>query len=165
MNKVIYDKLTGRVVNVLAVSMQEVTHYFAKETLFDENGEKHYGEEKEIKDYQLGNYDQETIREEKRLEEFPKLYFNTETCAVADTYENPTYNNKTHYLVYKDGVFSTKPIFTYEQLVEKYIRERYSVSQELAILRQRLEKPEEFNDYYSYAEGCKARAKVELGIV
>lgn len=165
MNKVIYDKSTGRVITVLAVSMQEVTHYFAKETLFDENGEKYYGEEKEVKDYQLGNYEPEMIREEKRLEEMPKIYFNTSKYTVADTLENPTYDRKTQYLVYKDGVFSTKPIYTYEQLVEKYIRERYSVSQEFAILRQRLEKPEEFNEYYSYAEGCKARAKVELGIV
>ena len=49
-----------------------------------------------------------------------------------------------------------------EVTVEKYIRERYSVSQEFAILRQREEKPEEFNAYYDYAESCKARAKGEV---
>lgn len=162
MNKVIYDKSTGRVINVLAVSMQEVTHYYAKETLFDEDGKKYYGEEKEVKDYQLGNYDPEAIREEKRLEEFPKLYFNAEKYIIAETEENPVYDNKTHYLVYKDGEFSTKSIFTYEQLVEKYIREKYSVSQEFALLRQREEKPEEFQEYYDYAESCKTRAKSEI---
>ena len=161
MNKVIYEKASGKVLNIVAVSMQEVTHYFAKETLYDDNGEKYYGEEKEVKDYQLGNYEPETIREEKRLEEMPKLYFNTNTCAVAETDQNPTYNKKTQYLVYKDGVFAVKPIYSYEQLVEKYIREKYTVSQEFAILRQREEKPEEFNDYYRYAESCKARAKLE----
>jgi hypothetical protein len=162
MNKVIYEKESGKVLNILQTSMKEVTHYYAKETLFDENGEKYYGEEKEVKDYQLGNYDQETIREEKRLEERPKFFFDTNKYTMENTEENPTYNYKTHYLIYKDGVFSTKPILTYEQLVEKYIREKYSISQELAILRQKEEKPEEFKAYYDYAESCKARAKGEV---
>ncbi len=162
MNKVIYEKLSGKVLNILQTSMKEVSHYFAKETLYDEGGKKYYGEEKEVKDYQLGNYEPETIREEKRLEEFPKLYFNTETCAVAETQENPNYDYKKEYLIYKDGVFSKKPIFTYEQLVEKYIREKYTVSQELAILRQSEEKPEEFKEYYDFAEECKMKAKKEV---
>ena len=47
----------------------------------------------------------------------------------------------------------------YEKLVEKYIREKYSISQELAILRQRDTKPQEFEEYFNYAEECKRRAK------
>jgi hypothetical protein len=39
--------------------------------------------------------------------------------------------------------------------VEKRIRLRYSVSDELAILRQRDEKPLEFAAYHMYAEECK----------
>lgn len=162
MNKVIYEKESGKVISINAVSMQEVSHYFAKETLYDENGEKYYGEEKEVKCCQLDNYEPETIREEKRLEEFPKLYFNNKTCVVAETEENPNYDYKKEYLIYKDGVFSKKPIFTYEQLVEKYIREKYTVSQELAILRQSEEKPEEFKEYYDFAEECKMKAKKEV---
>lgn len=50
----------------------------------------------------------------------------------------------------------------YESLVEKYIREKYTLSQELAILRQRDSKPEEFADYNAYAEQCKAQAKQQL---
>ncbi len=50
----------------------------------------------------------------------------------------------------------------YPLLVESYIRERYSLSAELAILRQRDSKPEEFEEYNAYAEECKARAKNEL---
>lgn len=53
----------------------------------------------------------------------------------------------------------------YPALVEKYIRERYSVSAELALLRQRDTKEDEFDDYYSYCEGCKSRAKGELGLL
>lgn len=52
----------------------------------------------------------------------------------------------------------------YEALVEKYIRQKYSLSQELAILRQRDEKVEEYTAYYEYAEECKVRAKAEVGI-
>ena len=50
----------------------------------------------------------------------------------------------------------------YESLVERYIRQKYSISQELAILRQRDSKVEEFNAYNLYAENCKAKAKMEV---
>lgn len=42
--------------------------------------------------------------------------------------------------------------------IEQLIRQRYSVSDELAILRQRDAKPEEFAEYNAYAEWCKAEA-------
>lgn len=50
----------------------------------------------------------------------------------------------------------------YSTLVERYIREKYSLSAELAILRQRDSKPEEFAEYNAYAEDCKARAKASV---
>lgn len=50
-------------------------------------------------------------------------------------------------------------IKTYAQLVSEYIREKYSIDDELAILRQKDEKPEEYAAYYAYAEECKARAR------
>lgn len=52
----------------------------------------------------------------------------------------------------------------YPLLVEKYIREKYTLADELAILRQRETKQEEFNEYYAYAESCKERAKAEVGL-
>lgn len=55
--------------------------------------------------------------------------------------------------------------FNYGELVESYIREKYSISAELAILRQRDTKPEEFAEYNAYAEQCKAKAKEILGIL
>ena len=51
------------------------------------------------------------------------------------------------------------PQLTYEQLVEQFIRERYSLNAELAILRQRDTKIVEFVEYNAYAEECKERAK------
>ncbi len=52
----------------------------------------------------------------------------------------------------------------YENIVIRKIRKRYSVNQELAILRQRDTKPAEFAAYNEYAEECKAAVKVELDI-
>ncbi len=52
----------------------------------------------------------------------------------------------------------------YIAYVDELIRERYSVSAELAILRQRDVKPEEFAEYNAYAEECKRQAKEELGL-
>ena len=51
------------------------------------------------------------------------------------------------------------PEKSYEQLVSEYIREKYSIDDEFAILRQKDEKPEEYAVYYAYAEECKARAR------
>lgn len=52
----------------------------------------------------------------------------------------------------------------YPELVEELIRERYSITQEISLNRQRDVKVEEFNEYYNYCENCKARAKQILGI-
>lgn len=48
---------------------------------------------------------------------------------------------------------------TYEEKVEQLIRAKYSVSDELAILRQRDSKVEEFQAYYEFCEECKVKAK------
>ena len=52
----------------------------------------------------------------------------------------------------------------YENLVESLIRKRYSVSAEIAILRQRDTKQAEYLAYDTYAEDCKKQAKMLLGI-
>ena len=57
-----------------------------------------------------------------------------------------------------------KHTIEYPQLVENKIRTRYSMSAELAILRQRDTKPEEFAEYNAFCEQCKTQAKTELGI-
>ena len=49
------------------------------------------------------------------------------------------------------------------RLIVKKIRLRYDADQELAILRQRDTKPQEYAEYYEYVESCKAEAKRELG--
>ena len=52
----------------------------------------------------------------------------------------------------------------YDNLVTAKIRKRYSLNQELAILRQRDTKEEEFAAYNAYAEQCKIEAKAEMEI-
>lgn len=52
----------------------------------------------------------------------------------------------------------------YPLLVDKYIRELYSISDELAINRQRDTKPDAFREYFDFCEDCKRRAREELGI-
>lgn len=48
---------------------------------------------------------------------------------------------------------------SYDEAVDAEIRKRYSVSQEFAILRQKDEKPQEYQQYFDYCEKCKAYAK------
>lgn len=57
-----------------------------------------------------------------------------------------------------------EPESSYEDQVVALIRERYSADDELAILRQRDTKPEEFEQYFHYCEECKAAVKQKLGM-
>lgn len=52
----------------------------------------------------------------------------------------------------------------YPLLVDKYIRELYSISDELAINRQRDTKPDAFREYFDFCEECKVRAREELNL-
>jgi hypothetical protein len=47
----------------------------------------------------------------------------------------------------------------YENAIVDLIRKRYSLNQELAILRQRDSKPTEFSNYNAYVEQCKQEVK------
>ena len=51
----------------------------------------------------------------------------------------------------------------YGNQVNDLIRCRYSLSEELGILRQKDEKPEEYRVYFAFCEECKAKAKLDLG--
>lgn len=50
----------------------------------------------------------------------------------------------------------------YENKIVSLIRQKYNVNQELAILRQRDAKPQEFAEYNEYVEQCKEQVKNEL---
>lgn len=72
--------------------------------------------------------------------------------------------------VYENGIYremtdeelsatEEKIILPYEQRVVNRIREKYSVDDELAILRQRHTKPEEFAEYNNFVENIKLTEK------
>lgn len=51
---------------------------------------------------------------------------------------------------------------TYEERVVQLIREKYTIDDELGILRQKDSKPDEFVEYNEYCEKCKIQAKEEV---
>ena len=46
-----------------------------------------------------------------------------------------------------------------KEIIISAIRERYSINDEIAILRQRDSKPEEFEEYFNFVEGVKEALK------
>ena len=82
------------------------------------------------------------------------------------TYTPPTDEilKEAGYEIYEEEVVVV-PTITYEERVIELIRLKYSINEELAILRQRDTKPEEFEEYNNYCEQCKTQAKKELGLV
>ena len=53
----------------------------------------------------------------------------------------------------------------YENYVNSLIRKKYTLSQELATLRQKDTKPEEYSAYNAYCEMCKIEAKAKYQIL
>ena len=86
---------------------------------------------------------------------------------MSKIYDNGIYREMTAEEISKSQEEQKKHMqsFNYGELVDRYIREKYSLSAELSILRQRDTKPEEFAEYNAYAEQCKAKAKEILGIL
>lgn len=62
-----------------------------------------------------------------------------------------------YYLAKKNGQLDKVK----ERAINERIRKRYSVSNEFAILRQRDEKPEEFEEYYKFVEQIKEEVNKE----
>lgn len=54
------------------------------------------------------------------------------------------------------------PEINYNDEVNNMIRQRYSLSEELSVLRQRDSKPDEFQAYNEYAEYCKTEVKNKM---
>lgn len=76
----------------------------------------------------------------------------TEAKEAWDEYENIQV-----YIPYTEAELQEQ----YENYVNTLIREKYTLSQELAILRQRDTKPEEYAAYNAYCEECKTEAKLK----
>lgn len=74
------------------------------------------------------------------------ININAQTGEVTHTYVEPIEINE-------------EIIIDYGFEVDRLIRQRYTASQEFAVLRQKEEKPEEFAEYNEYCEWCKAEVK------
>ena len=74
--------------------------------------------------------------------------------------ENGIYRDMTAEEIAELNSYVPEPI-PYEQRVVSRIRERYSVDDELAILRQRDTKPLEFAEYNSFVEQIKAEERAK----
>lgn len=102
----------------------------------------------------------------KVIEEFPNggktVEEIKETPAVPakDAYDE--YEDIQVYIPYTAEELAERKQQKYENRVVELLRKKYSINQELAILRQRDEKPEEYQAYHDYAEQCKATAKTEI---
>lgn len=57
---------------------------------------------------------------------------------------------------------NTPIVINYEAEVHRLIRQKYSQSEEFAILRQKDEKPSEWQEYYDYCEACKEKVREML---
>lgn len=68
------------------------------------------------------------------------------------------------YIPYTETELRDIAIKNYPNRVSELIRQRYSINDELAILRQRDEKPSEYKEYFAYCEECKTIVKNELGL-
>ena len=66
------------------------------------------------------------------------------------------------YIPYTDAELEAMKQEEYENAIVDLIRQRYSLNQELAILRQRDAKPIEFSEYNAYVEQCKQEVKNNL---
>lgn len=73
--------------------------------------------------------------------------------------ENGKYRNATKKELAAMQAIDPYECYTYEELVELFIGERYTFGAELALHRQKDTKPEEYAAYDAYCEECKLRAK------
>ena len=102
----------------------------------------------------------------KVIEEFPnggktvEEIKETPAIPAKDAYDE--YEDIQVYTPYTAEELAERKQQKYEDRVVELLRKKYSLNQELAILRQRDEKPEEYQAYSGYAEQCKATAKAEI---
>ena len=121
-----------------------------------------YSRTQEVQDEQ-GNITTQPLFTDETLAQPPYNYTKVEIddkysdCQASDFNDDLTFNVE-KYNARKQAIANDE----YENKVVALIRKKYSVNQELAILRQRDTKPLEFAEYNDYVEQCKEQVKNEL---
>lgn len=144
-----YDKILKEhheaVPEVPAITVEaKVTEITSNGGKVEEIGGKQY---KVVEEFPNGGKTVEEIKE-------------TPAISAKDAYDE--YEDIKVYIPYTAEQLAERKQQKYEDRVVELLRKKYSLNQELAILRQRNEKPEEYQAYHDYAEQCKATAKREI---
>lgn len=135
---------------------QEITDYdLAKGYLVSDKMIKKHHEAVEAKE---AVYDRVLIKEYPSGGKEYKMVIVTPAVEAKEAWDE--YENIQVYIPYTETELQQQ----YENTVNALIREKYTLSQELAILRQRDTKPEEYAEYNAYCEECKAQAKAKYKI-
>ena len=104
------------------------------------------------------------INEDKIDDKGKTIYSKVASSLINDGFIEMTESEIKKYLEDKTKKenYKNNPMVSYEDKVVSLIRKKYNVNQELAILRQRDAKPQEFAEYNEYVEQCKEQVKNEL---
>ena len=121
-----------------------------------------YSRTQEVQDEQ-GNITIQPLFSDETLSKPPYNYTKAEIDDVYSDCQASDFNDDLTFNVEKYNARKQKQDNDeYENKVVALIRQKYNVNQELAILRQRDTKPEEFAEYNEYVEQCKEQVKNEL---
>lgn len=121
-----------------------------------------YSRTHEVQD-ENGNIEVQSLFTDEELSKPPYNYTKVEIddkysdCQASDFDEDLTFNLE-KYNARKQIIAEQE----YENKIVALIRKKYNINQELAILRQRDVKTEEFVEYNTYVEQCKAEIKNSL---
>ena len=121
-----------------------------------------YSRTQEVQDEQ-GNITIQPLFSDEELAQPPYNYIKVEIddkyadCVISDFNQDLSFSIDK----YKSRK-ETEAKIEYENKIVTLIRKKYNVNQELAILRQRDTKPQEFADYNEYVEQCKRQVKISL---
>jgi DNA primase large subunit len=118
---------------------------------------KHHEAVAEVKE--KGHYEKRASKHS----EYPDIFWVVDTPRVRPQEAWDEYEDIQVYVPYTEEELAKIKQEKYENKVVELIRQKYSLNQELAILRQRDTKTSEFEEYNAYAEECKNVAKSEEG--
>lgn len=75
------------------------------------------------------------------------------------------YNNETTHISYKcDTIIVKNGTPTKDELIRFFVHQKFSIDDEIAIIRQSTIKVKEFEEYNKYVEDCKEKAKYIIDI-
>ena len=121
-----------------------------------------YSRIQEVQDEQ-GNITIQPLFSDEELAQPPYNYTKVEIDDVYSDCQASDFNDDLTFSIEKYNARKQKQDNDeYEDKIVALIRQKYNVNQELAILRQRDAKPQEFAEYNEYVEQCKEQVKNEL---